>query len=69
MSFPDVFRLSPSQTWEAALTPAAFGPWGIVACANPARPMPLVAVDLNWADQPEKPVASVRLLFDTELVD
>lgn len=29
----------------------------------------MVAVDLNWADQPEKPVASVRLLFDTELVD
>ena len=29
----------------------------------------MVAIDLNWADQPKKPVAGARLLFDTELVD
>jgi len=29
----------------------------------------MVAVDLNWAEQPKKPVTGARLLFDTELVD
>ena len=29
----------------------------------------VVAVDLNWAEQPKKPVTGARLLFDTELVD
>ena len=53
----------------------------IVAGTEPGAPMApdllkkklsncgMVAVDLNWAEQPKKPVVGARLLFDTELVD